>query len=149
MVVCITDQDGGLNMGTTLEIGNDVLWGKLVKSWATGKNYVNPGAPPIPIPRTLDELKERAREIELSITFPDGMVGLAVIQYSPQTVVIKLPPKAMVEDTETKLNEPGAKYPMPKFYEDFFQTSLPPLLHDQLFQLHAARIGDYSIRNCG
>ena len=41
-------------MGTTLEIGNDVLWGKLVKSWATGKNYVDPNASPIPIPRTLD-----------------------------------------------------------------------------------------------
>jgi hypothetical protein len=38
---------------------------------------------------------------------------------------------------------------MPKFYEDFFGIALPPLLHDQLFQLHAARIGDYSIRNCG
>ena len=87
--------------------------------------------------------------IGLSIIFPDGMVGLAVIQYSPQTVVIKLPPKAMVEETEAKLNEPNAKYPMPKFYEDFFGIPLPPLLHDQLFQLHAARIGDYSIRNCG
>ena len=55
----------------------------------------------------------------------------------------------MVEETEAKLNEPKAKYPMPKFYEDFFGAALPPLLHDQLFQLHAARIGDYSIRNCG
>ena len=136
-------------MGTTLEIGNDVLWGKLVKSWATGRNYVYPDASPIPIPRTLDELLANAAGINLSITFPDGMVGLAVIQYSPQTVVIKLPPKAMVEETEAKLNEPKAIYPMPKFYEDFFGIPLPPLLHDQLFQLHAARIGDYSIRNCG
>jgi len=30
-------------MGTMLEIGDDVLWGKLVKSWATGDNYVTPG----------------------------------------------------------------------------------------------------------
>ena len=29
-------------MGATLEIGDDVLWGKLVKSWATGRNYVVP-----------------------------------------------------------------------------------------------------------
>lgn len=138
-------------MGTTLEIGNDVLWGKLVKSWATGRNYVDPSpeASPIPIPRTLDELLRTAAGIGLSITFPDGMVGLAVIQYSPQTVVIKLPPKAMVEQTEAKLNEPNARYPMPKFYEDFFGIPLPPLLQGQLFQLHAARIGDYSIRNCG
>jgi hypothetical protein len=137
-------------MGTTLEIGNDILWGKLVKSWATGKNYVDPvNGAPIPIPRTLGELQETARSIDLAITFPDGMVGLAIIQYSPQTAVIKLPPKAMVEETEAKLKQPNAVYPMPKFYEDFFRTRLPPLAEGELLNLHAARIGDYSIRNCG
>ena len=136
-------------MGDTLEIGNDILWGKLVKSWATGNNYIHPDQGPIAIPRTLEELLQIASDIGLNITFPDGMVGLAVIQYSPQTAVIKLPPKAMVEATEAKLNQPGAVYPMPKFYEDFFQVPLPALSRDQLFDLHAARIGDYSIRNCG
>jgi hypothetical protein len=136
-------------MGTTLEIGDDVLWGKLVKSWATGKNYVVPDDAPFAIPRTLDELLTIARSIGLTIKFPDGMVGLAVIQYSPQTAVIKLPPKAMVEDTEARLREPNAVYPMPKFYETFFGVPLPALSVDKLFDLHAARIGDYSIRNCG
>jgi hypothetical protein len=136
-------------MGTTLEIGDDILWGKLVKSWATGNNYVVENDPPFPIPRTLDELLAIARSINLTIVFPDGMVGLAVIQYSPQTAVIKLPPKAMVEDTEARLREPNAVYPMPKFYDTFFGTTLPPLAVNQLFDLHAARIGDYSIRNCG
>jgi hypothetical protein len=138
-------------MGTTLEIGNDILWGKLVKSWATGKNYIDTaaGAPAIPIPRTLNELVEIARRVDLTITFPDGMVGLAVLQYSPQTAVIKLPPKTMVEETEEKLRQPNAVYPMPKFYEDFFGARLPVLSQSELFNLHAARIGDYSIRNCG
>ena len=27
-------------MGTQLVISDDILWGKLVKSWATGKNYI-------------------------------------------------------------------------------------------------------------
>ena len=67
------------------------------------------------------------------------MVGLAVIQYSPQTAVIKLPPKAMVEATEAKLEQPGAVYPMPEFYEEFFQVPLPALSRDQLFDLHAAQ----------
>ena len=136
-------------MGATLEIDNDILWGKLVKSWATGRNYIRPDDPPFPIPRTLDELLKLTRDVGLTITFPDGMVGLAIIQYSPQTAVIKLPPKAMVEETEARLRERGAVYPMPKFYEDFFGTSLPSLTEEQLFNLHAARIGDYSIRNCG
>ncbi|HEX7565735.1 MAG TPA: hypothetical protein VF396_21190, partial [Bradyrhizobium sp.] len=132
-------------MGTTLEISDDVLWGKLVKSWATGRNYVEPNGKPFAIPRTLDDLQATARDIGLTITFPDGMVGLAVIQYSPQTAVIKLPPKAMAEDTEAKLREPDAVYPMPKFYGDFFQVPLPALSREELFDLHAARIGDYSI----
>jgi len=136
-------------MGTTLEISDDVRWGKLVKSWATGRNYFDAAAQPIPIPRTLDELVATARSFDVNIVFPDGMVGLAVIQYSPQTAVVKLPPKAMVEQTEAQLSLPGAVYPMPPFYEDFFQTPLAPMSKDELLNLHAARIGDYSIRNCG
>ncbi|MBR1213623.1 hypothetical protein [Bradyrhizobium sp. JYMT SZCCT0180] len=136
-------------MGDTLVIDNDILWGKLVKSWATGRNYIHPDRDAIAIPRTLEDLLQTARDVGLHITFPDGMVGLAVIQYSPQTAVIKLPPKAMVEATEATLEQPGAVYPMPKFYEEFFEVPLPALSRDQLFDLHAARIGDYSIRNCG
>lgn len=136
-------------MGTTLKISDDILWGKLVKSWATGRNYFDAEGQPIPIPRTLDDLIKTARGVGVEITFPDGMVGLAVIQYSPQTAVVKLPPKAMVEQTEAQLREPGAVYPMPPFYEDFFGTPLPEMTKEQLFNLHAARIGDYSIRNCG
>jgi len=94
-------------------------------------------------------LKDTARSIDLAITFPDGMVGLAIIQYSPETAVLKLPPKKMVEDTEAKLKQRDAVYPMPKFYEEFFRTRLPSLAEGELLNLHAARIGDYSIRNCG
>ena len=94
-------------------------------------------------------MQATARDIGLTIKFPDGMVGLAVIQYSPQTAVIKLPPKAMVEGTEARLSQPNAVYPMPKFYEDFFSVPLPALSREELLNLHAARIGDYSIRNCG
>src|SRR3982074_644193 len=89
-------------MGATLEIGDDVLWGKLVKSWATGRNYGVPDGAPFPIPRTLDELLAIAKSIDLAITFPDGMVGLAVIQRSPQSERRKRPPDAMVEDTEVR-----------------------------------------------
>jgi hypothetical protein len=136
-------------MGSTLEISDDILWGKLVKSWATGKNYVTQNGPPFPIPRTLKELQDIANSLDLTISFPDGMVGLAIIQYSPQTAVIKLPPKAMVEETEARLREPGATYPMPRFYDVFYEKPLPAMSQDKLLDLHAARIGDYSIRNCG
>ncbi|MBR0797919.1 hypothetical protein JQ615_21250 [Bradyrhizobium jicamae] len=136
-------------MSSSLEISDDILWGKLVKSWATGKNYIASTRPAPPIPRTLDELLAQAAEIGLTITFPDGMVGLEIIQYSGETAVIKLPPKSMIEATETELRTPGALYPMPQFYEDFFGAPVPTMDQASLLDLHAARIGDYSVRNCG
>ncbi len=136
-------------MGTKLEISDDILWGKLVKSWATGNNYITPGRPAPKVPRTMEELLAQTADIGLTISFPDGMVGLAVIEYSSDTAVIKLPPKSMVEETEAELKA-GAKYPMPRFYDDFYGTTLPPPNSQKdLLDLHAARIGDYSVRNCG
>ncbi|MBR1213624.1 hypothetical protein [Bradyrhizobium sp. JYMT SZCCT0180] len=136
-------------MGTKLEIHDDILWGKLVKSWATGKNYIAPERPAPAIPRTMEELLAQAADIGLIIKFPDDMVGLEIVQYSSQTAVIKLPPKSMIEDTEADLNKKDALYPMPRFYEDFFSAPLPEMRKAGLLDLHAARIGDYSIRNCG
>jgi hypothetical protein len=136
-------------MGSTLVISDDILWGKLVKSWATGNNYIAPGRPAPPTPRTREELLAQAAEVGLTIVFPDGMVGLEIIQYSPETAVIKLPPKSMIEATEAGFEVPNTTYPMPQFYEDFFGSPLPVMDKACLLDLHAARIGDYSVRNCG
>jgi hypothetical protein len=97
----------------------------------------------------MEELLAQAADIGLTIKFPDGMVGLEIIQYSSQTAVVKLPPKSMVEDTEADFEKQDPLYPMPRFYEDFFSAPLPKMGKAELLDLHAARIGDYSIRNCG
>jgi hypothetical protein len=137
-------------MGTKLEISDDILWGKLVKSWATGNNYLIKDRPAPPIPRTQEELLAQAADIGLTIIFPDGMVGLEIIQYSSQTAVIKLPPKSMIEAAEEEFKQAETPpYPMPRFYEQFFSAPLPRRDTEGLMDLHAARIGDYSIRNCG
>lgn len=136
-------------MGTKLEISDDILWGKLVKSWATGKNYITSDQPPPALPRTMEDLQAQAADIGLTIIFPDGMVGLEIVQYSSETAVIKLPPKSMIEETEADLAEAEAEYPMPRFYDDFYGGRLPPMSTNHLLDLHAGRIGDYSVRNCG
>ncbi len=132
---------------TTMTISDELLWGKLVKSWATGKSYLGPGTKAPPIPRTLDELHAQCREIGLTVTFPETQKGLAIVQYSPETVAIKLPPKAMVEATEETLKRDQAIYPVPKFYDEFYEKSLD-VRSDRLLDFHACRIGDYAIRNC-
>src|ERR1700687_1361576 len=119
-----SSEAGDAMMGTKLEISDDILWGKLVKSWVTGNNYISPDRPAPALPRTMEDLLAQATDIGLTIKFPDGMVGLEIVQYSSQTAVIKLPPKSMVENTETELLT-GAPYPMPRFYDDFFGAPLP------------------------
>ncbi|BAT61467.1 hypothetical protein GJW-30_1_04024 [Variibacter gotjawalensis] len=137
-------------MATEMKISDDIRWGKIVKSWATGKNYVNPNDPPLTLPRTQPELVAMCLELGVTITFPDEQDGLAIIQYSPQTVVLKLPPKTMVEATERKFDGANAEYPMPPFYSKFFRADFPTdLSKEDLLDLHAARIGDYAVRNCG
>jgi hypothetical protein len=134
-------------MADGMQISDDILWGKLVKSWATGQSY-SPVAGPAPVPRTLAELHQQCQAIGLAITFPPAQKGLAVVQYSSDVVVLKLPPKDMVLATEAALGQPGATYPIPAFYDAFYghQVNVPA---NRLLDFHAARIGDYSIRNCG
>lgn len=131
----------------SIEISDEIAWGKLVKSWATGNAYP-PVTQPAPLPRTLSDLLAQCQAIGVTVTFPATATGLAIVQYSPETVTLKLPPKAMVEATEAVLAQPGALYPIPAFYDDFYGKRLS-ITPERLLDFHAARIGDYSIRNCG
>jgi hypothetical protein len=131
----------------SIVISDEITWGKLVKSWATGRAYP-PLANPAPLPRTLGELQQICQSIGVTVTFPAACTGLAIVQYSPETVTLKLPPKAMVEATEAALGQPGAIYPIPGFYDTFYGKALS-IAPNRLLDFHAARIGDYSIRNCG
>ena len=135
-------------MSSRIEISDDILWGQLLLSWATGKSHLAPGHASPALPRTMKDLQKQASEIGLAITFPDGMVGVQFVQFSSETIVIKLPPKEMVEATEAELVA-GLQYPMPQFYDDFYDTRLPKMTTEAALDLHAARIGDYAVRNCG
>ena len=137
-----------MSTSSTIQISDDVLWGKLVKSWATGENYVNPGQPAFPLPRNLAELHKQTTDIGLTIKLPPSNTGLAFVQYSPEVATIKLPPKAMIEATEAEIKQPTGAYDIPQFYDDFYEKTLVISDADERMKFHAARIGDYSIRNC-
>lgn len=121
-----------------------VKWGKLLKGWATGKDY--PGVDAQVVPRTIDELKQQCADIGLGITIPPHIKALATVSYSDEVLVLRVPPKAMIEASEAALAQPGG-YPIPKFYEDFFGVPLNVPQNKKL-DFHASRIGDYSISNC-
>ena len=128
-------------------IGDDLRWGKLVKSWATGKSYLGTGTSAPPIPRTVQELKDQCQPFGIAIKIPPAITGLAVMQYSAETLALRLPPKSLVEGTEAELGQQGSVYPMPAFYDALYSKPVPATANK--LDLHACRIGDYSIRNCG
>lgn len=127
-------------------------WGKLIKTWATGKSYFanDPNPVPIkelPVPRTLQELKDQAKLVGANIKLPPNVTGLAVVQYSADTLVIRLPPKERIEAMEKVLSKDGSSaYDFPPFYGQFLNRTLTS---DERLEAHACRIGDYTISMCG
>ncbi len=134
-------------MRPRFEVNDEIKWGKLIKSYATGINHITPGGPPIPLPRTLQDLKDICVAVGLVVTIPDFHTGLVIIQLSEEVFSIRLPPKTMVEETVEFLKA-GGDYAVPKFYDDFYQKTLTLATTDQKLDFQAARIGDYAIRMC-
>lgn len=124
----------------------EVLWGRLVKTWATGKsNFPTTSIDKLPVPRTLDELKAQCTLVGVEITVPAKFTGFAVIQHGPETLALRLPAKAMVEAAEADLDQ-GLPYALPHFYEVYCgPLNVQP---NQRKDFQACRIGDYSIASC-
>ncbi|MGE0699031.1 MAG: hypothetical protein AB7O57_08040, partial [Hyphomicrobiaceae bacterium] len=97
--------------------------------------------------RTIDDLKTLCANLGIVITMPDYHKGLVIIQSSEEVFSIRLPPKTMVEEMEQFLKD-GGKYASPKFYDDFYGTTLTLTTEKEKLDFHAARIGDYSVRMC-
>lgn len=129
---------------------SELSWGLLVKSWATGKNYLVPGEPPIPLPHTYDEFKDLCNErLGLGLQLPDWMNAIVFVQPSRSALTIRLPPKEIVEENELEFEQSGLRYEIPSFYDQAYHSELdvPDTLEAKL-EFHALRIGDYSISMC-
>ena len=116
-----------------------VQWGKLVKSWVKHEKAW---------PRTLDELKAQCVEAGMQEPrIPDYITGLMLMQYDKHILFIRLPPQDLVEAGENAFrSDPSGGYALPSFYAEFFRQP-PPSLEEKL-DLHAARIGEYSMNSC-
>jgi hypothetical protein len=130
-----------------------LAWGKLVKTWATGKSYFESDSPPItidklPIPRSIEELRDQMVLVGAEALLPPpNVVGLAIVQYTPDTMVVRLPPNARIKEMEEALAQlETSPYKFPVFYADFINRPLKP---DEWKAVHACRIGDYTMSMCG
>ena len=130
-----------------LQVTNHERWGKLVKTWATGSNYLEDDNE-YPLPKTIDEFKQQLATAQVFATVPERFKHIKFVSQEQDTIVVRLPPKVMIEDSEALLNEPGATYPLPPFYKRLFNGIDPVIPENEKFRVHAERIGDYTISAC-
>ena len=130
-----------------LQITNHERWGKLVKTWSTGKNYLEDDNE-YPVPETVEEFKEQLAKAQVFATVPERFKHIQFVTSDQETLLLKLPPKVMIEDSEARLSEAGATYPIPPFYKRLFNGTDPVIPEADKFKVHAERIGDYTISFC-
>jgi hypothetical protein len=131
-----------------IRVDNEVLWGKLVRSWATGVNHIVPGEAAPKAPETLDELRTQCQKAGIGITIPGFITGLEIVRMPKDKLLLRLPAKELVEQAERDLKASDAKYPIPQYYDNAYGMSLSVASPDERVKLQTCRIGDYSISMC-
>ena len=91
-------------------VTNHERWGNLVKTWSTGKNYLEDNNE-YPIPTSVDEFKEQLAKAQVFMTVPERYTQIKFVAQDIDTIVVRLPPKFAIEDSEERLSKPGARTP--------------------------------------
>jgi hypothetical protein len=130
-----------------LRVTNHESWGRLVKTWATGKNYVG-DENEYPLPSTIDEFKEQLAKAQVFANVPEWAKQIRFVSSNDDEIVVRLPPKVMIEDSEAILAKPGGTYPVPDFYKRIFKGVDPVISDEDKLRVHAERIGDYTVSVC-
>jgi hypothetical protein len=119
--------------------GDEGKWGKLVKRWARGEQTK---------PQDLVELKQQIEDAGMQEPdWPSFITDLAIIQNPRHILTIRIPPKELIDEGEAEvMANPGAVYPLPTFYNDFFRD--PPVVGEDKRDLHSARVGEYAVNSC-
>jgi hypothetical protein len=123
-------------------------WGKLVKTWATGRNYLEDGQS-YPRPADIAHLHDQmVRAGAGTAPLSDADVTLEIIDMDDDTVYVMLPPKDVIAKVEQDLQN-GVLYPLPAFY---LKTVIPSLDAGwpaaAALNFHHARVGEYCVQFC-
>ena len=74
-----------------MQVTNHERWGNLVKTWSTGKNYLDDDNE-YPIPTTIEEFKEQLAKAQVFMTVPERYTKVQFVEQHMDTVVVRLPP---------------------------------------------------------
>ena len=74
-----------------MQVTNHERWGNLVKTWSTGKNYLDDDNE-YPIPTTVEEFKEQLAKAQVFMSVPDRFTKVQFVEQHMDTIVVRLPP---------------------------------------------------------
>ncbi len=135
-----------------INVDNHLMWGRLVKSWATGRDYVNhnvtdadpvPAQPvgvvPFPKPSSFKDMVTACRNNHVGLHFVarggepktyctgDEDVGFVLLQGTSEISILRLPAKEKIHESEAALLGAGGQamleYTLPSFYGAAFGTA--------------------------
>jgi len=138
-------------IANTDDAGNPKPW-CLPKGNAVPVPKANGGEVDLPfaVAMTRAQFITRVEAAGVSITnMPDQFQNVVIVQGDHDTMVMRLPPQEMLQSTEDDLLN-GVHYTMRPFYWALFGKA-PKMPQDAagIMELHANRIGEYTLNNCG
>jgi hypothetical protein len=104
---------------------------------------------PFAVAMTVDDFTKRVTSAGVSITnMPPQYTHVIIVQGADKTMVMRLPPKDTLQGSEDDLLN-GQAYTLRPFYWALFGGA-PDMPSDDsaIMELHANRIGEYTLNNC-
>jgi hypothetical protein len=133
-------------MAAHINIKNFEKWGKLIKTWATGTDYLHDGNF-YPMPRTRAEFREQMNDSGAG-DIPEETLSVQFMQVNKETLLVVLPRKEDIESVEQEIA--NGPYKLPEFYAEACGTPLNVIdTLDAKMKFSAERLGEYTINNCG
>lgn len=155
------------------DVENELRWGKLVKSWITGRNYVEKSPyprPPVdkppayPRPNSFRELVEQCEDpkVKVNLIYDDGAstqvdkgdpISLVMVHgNNTDALVIRLSASDFVEKSEDDIVKTPDTYKIAAFYGDVLKDTTPKPekvdSEEKRLNIHAQRVGEYTIAMC-
>ena len=130
-----------------MQVTNHERWGNLVKTWSTGKNYLDDDNE-YPIPTTVDEFKEQLAKAQVFMSVPDRFTKVNFVEAASGHH--RGTPAARPGDRgfRGEAQPAGCDLSASPFYKRLFNGMDPVIPEAEKFKVHAERIGDYTISYC-
>lgn len=99
---------------------------------------------------TVQEFQTLLTAAKVTVTeMPTQYKHVIVVQGGVDTMVVRLPPRDILQGSEDDLLN-GQSYPFELFYQEYYNgvRPVPPTARDEIMKLHANRIGEYTLNSC-